>query len=212
MRSFSAVLAIATAAIACSDAAGPTAPEQAIPVIVAFGDSLTSGPGLPPEQTYPALLQQRSSSEGYAYRVVNAGRAGDTTSTALARLEAALVPDTQILILAIGINDGLRGVPPATVERNIGEMVERAKARDIQVLLCGMEAPPIGSFNYTIEFHRAFTRTAERYKLPLVPFFLLGIVGNNELNLDDTLHPNAAGHKVIAEAIWPRLRPLLVRR
>jgi acyl-CoA thioesterase-1 len=176
---------------------------------VAFGDSLTSGPGLRPEQRYPELLQDRLSAEDYSYRVVNAGVTGDTSTEALQRFDRALVADTQILILAIGINDGLRGVPVATVERNISAMIERAQARGIKVLLCGMEAPPVNGFDYTIEFHRLFTRLAERYNVTLVPFLLIGFIGNDELNVDDTLHPNAAGHKVIASAIWPYLRPLL---
>jgi acyl-CoA thioesterase I len=204
-------LALAIATIACNgDPGSPTAPGQPVPVIVAFGDSLTSGPGLRPDQTYPALLQQRISSEGYHYRVVNAGVTGDTTSEALPRFEQALVPDTRIVIIALGINDGLRGVPVATVERNITTMIERAQARNIKVLLCGMEAPPLGGFSYSIEFHRAFTRMADRFQLPLVPFFLLRVAGDPDLNLEDRFHPNAAGHRVIADTIWPYLRPMLL--
>ena len=202
-----AVLAI-VAAIGCNEDS-PTAPGKGPRVIVAFGDSLTSGPGLRPEETFPSLLQQRITREGHKYRVVNAGITGDTTSEALARFDAALVPDTKIVILAIGGNDGLRGVPTATVERNIAMMIERAQSRDIAVLLCQMEAPPVRGLIYTIEFHRLYTRLAERYKVPLVPFFLIGIIGNDELDLDDSLHPNAAGHKVIADTIWPYLRPML---
>jgi acyl-CoA thioesterase-1 len=183
---------------------GPTAS-----IIVAFGDSLTSGPGLRPDQTYPALLQQRISSEGGDYRVINAGVSGDTSTDALLRFDDALVADTRIVIIAIGANDGLRGVPVATVEGNIAAMIERAQARGINVLLCQMEAPPIGGLSYTIEFHRVYTRLADRYKVPLVPFVLLGVIGNDDLDLDDTLHPNAAGHKVIADTIWPYLRRML---
>jgi acyl-CoA thioesterase I len=204
-----AIALLATvAAIGCNEDS-PTAPGQGARVIVAFGDSLTSGPGLRLEETYPALLQRRISSEGREYRVLNAGVSGDTSSEALLRFDAALVPDTRIVILAIGANDGLRGVPVATVERNIAAMIERAQARDIAVLLCQMDAPPVRGITYTIEFHRIFARLADRYKVPLVPFFLLGIIGNEELDLDDTLHPNAAGHKVIADTIWPYLRPML---
>jgi len=208
MRWVAVALLVTSAAIGCSDDA-PTAPSPGTPVIVAFGDSLTSGPGLRPDQTYPALLQQRIANEGRDYRVVNAGVSGDTSSEALVRVDRALVPDTKIVIFAIGANDGLRGVPVATVERNIATMIERAQARGIAVLLCQMEAPPLGGLSYTIDFHRVFTRLAERYKVPLVPFFLLGIVGNDDLDLDDSLHPNAAGHKVIADTIWPHLRPML---
>lgn len=199
----------------CTSAAcngdGPTAPGAGAPVIVAFGDSLTSGPGLAPHQTYPALLQQRIAAEDRNYRVVNAGVNGDTSTEALRRFDTALVPDTRVLILAIGINDGLRGVAIQTVERNISTMIERARARDIRVLLCAMEAPPVGAggIRYTVEFHQMFTRLAERYSVPLVPFFLFGVIGNDVLDLDDSLHPNAAGHRIIADAIWPYLRPML---
>lgn len=195
----------------CSGDGVPTSPDGDVPIIVAFGDSLTSGPGLKPEETYPALLEQKVTAERRPHRVVNAGVSGDTTTAALRRFDAALVPDTAIVIIAIGINDGLRGVPVATVERNVAAMIERAQTRGIAVLLCGMEAPPVGpgGFNYTLDFHRIYTRLADRYKVPLVPFFLIGVVGNDELNLNDTLHPDAAGHRVMADAIWPYLRPML---
>lgn len=207
MRRLTVAVLATVVAIGCNDS--PTAPGQGTPVIVAIGDSLTSGPGLRADQTYPALLQQRIASEGREYRVVNAGVTGDTSSEALLRIDGALVPDTRIIILAIGGNDGLRRVPVATLERNISTMIERAQARNIDVLLCQMEAPPLGGLSYTIEFHRVYTRLAERYKVPLVPFFLAGIIGNGEFDLDDTLHPNAAGHKTIADTIWPHLRPML---
>ena len=211
MYGVSTALVLALAAIGCGgDRASPTSPGDSTPVIVAFGDSLTSGPGLTHAQTYPALLQQHILAEGLRFRVVNAGVTGDTTTEALRRFDAALVPEARIMILAIGINDGLRGVPVATVERNVMAMVERAKSRGITVLLCAMEAPPIGGLNYTIEFHRAFTRVADRHSVTLVPFFLLRIVGNPDLNLGDGFHPNAAGHRVIADALWPYLRPMLL--
>lgn len=199
---------VSIVASGCKDDS-PISPGRGAAGIVAFGDSLTSGPGLRPEQTYPALLQQRIAREGLEYRVVNAGVTGDTSAKALRRFDAALGPETRIVILAIGANDGLRGVPVSAVERNIAAMIERAQARDVAVLLCQMEAPPIGGFNYTIEFHRVFTRLADRYKVRLVPFFLMDILANDSLDLDDTFHPNAAGHKIIADTIWPHLRPML---
>jgi acyl-CoA thioesterase I len=208
MRWFVVALLVSLTAAGCEEDS-PTSPGQGAPVIVAFGDSLTSGPGLRPDQTYPALLQRRIAGEGRDHRVVNAGVTGDTSTEALRRFDASLVPGTKIVILAIGANDGLRGVPVATVEHNISSMIERAQARDIDVLLCQMDAPPVGGLTYTIEFHRVFTRLAERYKVPLVPFFLIGLVGNGEWDLDDTLHPNAAGHRAITDTIWPHLRPML---
>ncbi len=211
MRALLLLLIIATGTSRCNGDDGPTAPGAIAPVIVAFGDSLTSGPGLARDEAYPALLQRRLTAEQREYRVVNAGVTGETTTEAVLRFDGALVPGTKIVILAIGINDGLRGVPVNTVERNIATMIERGQARGIQVLLCGMEAPPVrpGGLIYTIDFHRIYTRLADRYRVPLVPFFLTGILGNDEWNLDDSLHPNAAGHRVIAEAIWPHLRPML---
>jgi acyl-CoA thioesterase-1 len=202
-------LIIAATSAACKENISPTARDSRTPVVVAFGDSLTSGPGLRPEQTYPALLQQRIADSGHKQRVINAGVSGDTSTEALRRFDASLVPDTHILILAIGINDGLRGVPVTTVERNISTMIERAQARSIRVLLCGMEAPPLGGLDYTIEFHRMFSRLRDRYNVTLVPFFLLNMVGNDGWDLDDTLHPTANGHRVIADTIWPYLRPML---
>jgi acyl-CoA thioesterase-1 len=208
-RSFLAGVFFAAAAVACNSQASPAAPDGGVPVVVALGDSLTSGPGLRPQETYPSLLQKRISDAGRNYNVTNAGVSGDTSSQALARFDEALVPGTRILVLAIGINDGLRGVPIESVERNISTMIERAQSRGIRVLLCAMEAPPVKGFNYSVEFHRLFTRLSERYQLPLVPFFLIGIVSNDGLDLDDTLHPTATGHRVIADAIWPYLRPML---
>jgi acyl-CoA thioesterase-1 len=209
MRGFLTGVFVAAVAVACNGQAQPTLPGAGVPVVVAFGDSLTSGPGVRAQDTYPSLLQKRISDAGRNYHVMNAGVSGDTSGEALARFDAALVPETRILVLAIGINDALRGVPIESVERNISTMIERAQARGIRVLLCAMEAPPVKGFNYSIEFHRLFTRLSERYQLPLVPFFLVGIVSNDGLDLDDTLHPTATGHRVIADAIWPYLRPML---
>ena len=191
--------------------AAPPVPTDQKPVIVALGDSLTSGPGLQPDDTYPALLQRKIEAKGYDFRVVNAGVSGDTSTGALGRVDQALVPDARVLILALGINDGLRGVPVATVERNLTTIIERARSQKIDVLLCQMEAPPVNGFGYTVEFHRLFTRLATRYTLPLVPFFLLNVAGDPALNLPDRVHPNGDGHKLIAEAIWTHLEPLLVR-
>lgn len=186
-------------------------PPQSIrtPVVVAFGDSLTSGPGLQRDQTYPALLQRKMAAKGYKFRVVNAGVSGNTSTRALRRIDKVLIADTRILIVALGINDGLRGVPVATVERNLTTIIERARSRKIEVLLCQMEAPPVNGFSYTLEFHRLFARLAARYKLPLVPFFLYGVAGDPELNLPDGIHPNAEGHKLMADTVWTYLEPLL---
>lgn len=179
------------------------------PIVVALGDSLTSGHGLRPEETYPALLQERIRAARYPHRVLNAGVSGDTSSDAVRRLDRALVPDTQILIVALGANDGLRGMPIATIRQNLSTIIETAQARGIRVLLCGMETPPSRGWNYTVEFHRIFPDLAVRYNVALMPFLLDGVALLPDFNLEDGFHPNAAGHRRMAENMWPYLEPLL---
>lgn len=206
-----ALLAVVLAAPACgSDSpAAPSDPAAAPPVVVAFGDSLTAGPGLDPGEAYPAVLERMARTAGYPHKFVNAGVSGDTTTGARRRLDAALAPGPQVLIVALGANDGLRGVPIATVKDNLAFMIETAQARGIRVLLCGMETPPTRGWDYTIEFHRIFPELAARYGVPLMPFLLTGVVGNPDMNLADGWHPNAAGARRIAENMWPSLEPLL---
>jgi acyl-CoA thioesterase-1 len=184
-------------------------PDLVTPFVVALGDSLTAGPGVRPEEAYPALLQQRVTAAGYRHRVVNAGVSGDTTADAVRRLDRAMVSDTRVLIVALGANDGLRGVPIDSIRRNLSDIIERAQARGIRVLLCGMETPPSRGWNYTVEFHRIFPDIAARYDVPLMPFLLDGVVLLPDFNLEDGFHPNAAGHRRMAENIWPYLEPLL---
>lgn len=206
-----ALLAVVLAAPACGSGspAAPSDPAAAPPVVVAFGDSLTAGPGLDPGEAYPAVLERMARTAGYPHKFVNAGVSGDTTTGARRRLDAALAPDPQVLIVALGANDGLRGVPIATVRDNLAFMIETAQARGIRVLLCGMETPPTRGWDYTIEFHRIFPELAARYGVPLMPFLLTGVVGNPDMNLADGWHPNAAGARRIAENMWPSLEPLL---
>ena len=179
------------------------------PVVVALGDSLTAGPGLSPSSAYPALLQQRAVDAGYPHRVINAGVLGDTTADGLRRLDAALTADTRVLVVALGANDGLQGVPVATVKRNLTDIIERAKGRTIRVLLAGMEAPPTHGFQYSVDFHFIFPDLAQQFDVPLMPFLLAGVFGEPSLNLPDGFHPNAAGMRVIADGMWPYLEPLL---
>lgn len=195
--------------VAC-DSNGPTQPSnpEERPVVVALGDSLTAGPGLRASETWPALIQERIRAAGFPHDVVNAGVSGDTTADGVARLDRALVPRTTVLMLALGANDGLRGEPLANVERNLATIIERAQARNIKVLLCGMETPPSHGWQYTLDFHDIYPRLAARYDLPLMPFLLAGVVGRPELTLDG-FHPNAAGMRIIAENLWPHLEEML---
>ena len=191
-------------------APGPTAPGPTeTPVVVALGDSLTEGPELRESDAYPALLQERIRAAGLPHVVINAGISDETTADGLARLDRELVPNTRVLIVALGANDGIRRLPVSDVERNLATIIERAQGRSIRVLLAGMEAIPNHGLSYSLQFHEIYPRLASRYNVPLMPFLLAGVFGRPELNLADGLHPNAAGMRVIAENLWPYLEPLL---
>jgi acyl-CoA thioesterase I len=183
--------------------------SNAAPVVVILGDSLTAGFGLSSNEAYPSLLQERARAAGYPHRIVNAGVSGDTTTDALNRYERELVPDTRVLVVALGANDGLRGHPTDTIKANLRKILERARSRDIRVLLCGMDTPPSHGWDYSIRFHNIFPDLAREYNVPLMPFLLTGVFGDESLNLPDGFHPNAAGARVIANQMWPYLEPLL---
>ena len=176
--------------------------------IVALGDSLTSGHRLPAADAYPALLEADLQLAGVPALVLNHGVNGDTTGGALRRLDAALAEAPHILIVALGANDGLRGVPVAQVRSNLERIIEQAQARGVSVLLVGMEALPLYGWQYTIDFHHVFPALAEKFGVPLVPFMLNGVLGNPDLMSRDGIHPNAAGARAIAANIFPHLRPL----
>jgi len=186
-------------------------PASARPKIVALGDSLTAGRGVPADKAWPSLVQARLNDDALDFTVVNAGVSGDTSGGAVRRFERVLDSDVRILIVALGANDGLRGVRLATVEDNLSAIITAAQQRGIQVLLCGMETPPLHGWEYTVGFHELFPRLAARYDVPLVPFLLTGVALARDMNLEDGVHPNAAGARVIADNVWPRLEPMLRR-
>jgi acyl-CoA thioesterase-1 len=202
-----AVLLLALIAALPAQAAKSSSPLK----IVAFGDSLTSGHGLGRTEAYPSILQVKLKSAGLPVTVINKGVSGDTTARALRRLNSALEEQPQILILELGVNDGLRGVPVPQVKANLAAMIETAQAQDIQVLLCAMEALPLQGWQYTIDFHRMYDELAARYGVPLVPFVMNGVLGNRDLISDDGVHPNAAGARAIAETIWEYVQPMARR-
>ena len=176
--------------------------------IVALGDSLTSGHGLGRSHAYPAVLEASLREAGLPYVVVNHGVSGDTTAGGLRRVRAALAEKPRILIVALGANDGLRGVPVATVKRNLEQIIEAAQAEGVSVLLCGMDALPLYGWQYTMDFHNIYPELAKKYGVPLVPFLLTGVVANQAMLLPDMIHPNIAGARAIATNIWPYLQPL----
>jgi acyl-CoA thioesterase-1 len=177
--------------------------------IVCLGDSLTSGHGIGTAVAYPALLHQRVRRAGFPYEVVNAGVARETSAHARARLDRALEGDVRVLVVALGANDGLRGVPVAQLTANLSHIIEAAQKRDIAVLLCGMEALPIYGWSYTAAFRQAYVDLAARYAISLVPFILMNVLGNSGLMQADHAHPNADGARAIADVIWPYLECVL---
>src|SRR2546423_719011 len=190
-------------------AAGPVVGTGNRPRIVALGDSLTSGRGIGTDRAYPALIQQRLDAAGPDYALVNAGGSGDTSTRAVRRFERALDGDVRILVIALGANDGLRGVPVDQLKSNLSRIIEAAQARGITVLLCGMEALPIYGWDYSVAFHNAYRELADRYAVKLVPFILMNVIGNPALMQPDHAHPNAAGARAIADNIWPYLEEVL---
>jgi acyl-CoA thioesterase-1 len=195
------LLGLAVSAIALQDGGANRTPR-----IVVLGDSLTSGHGIGQANAFPSVLQRRLDQAGEAFRVVNAGVAGDTSAGALHRLPSLLTDDVEILIVVLGANDGLRGVPIAQIEANLKRIIERAQARGITVLLCEMAVPPLYGWNYMVAFHRLFGSLAASYGIPLVPFMLKNIIGRADMFQADRLHPNAAGARAVADHVWPHLQ------
>jgi acyl-CoA thioesterase-1 len=178
---------------------------------VVFGDSLTAGLGLEPSQAYPALLQQRIDAAGFDYEVVNAGVSGDTSAGGLSRVDWVLGPDVRVLVVAFGGNDGLRGLPAAELKRNLKEIIHRAQAKHVNVVLVGMEAPPNLGKAYTDGFRDVYASLAREAHIPFVPFLLAGVAGVASLNQADGIHPTAEGARLAADNVWPLLQPLLER-
>jgi acyl-CoA thioesterase-1 len=201
---------------ATSAPAAPAAMERpaarARPRIVFLGDSLTAGLGLAPEESVPALVQKRLDAEGYEYEVVNAGVSGDTSAGGLSRLDWSLDGDVRVLVIELGGNDGLRGLPVAGMRRNLDEIITRAKKRGVDVLLTGMEAPPSHGEAYTADFRQTFRDLAREHEVAFMPFFLEGVAGIDALNQGDRIHPNPDGARLIERKIWGSLEPLLDAR
>lgn len=185
----------------------PIAPST--PRIVVLGDSLTAGLGIPRDEAYPAVLQRKLHEAGSTLEVVNAGVSGDTTADGLRRTSWALDGDVRLLIVALGANDGLRGLPPAQMKANLQSIIHRARQRAIPVLLVGMEAPPNYGEQYAASFRQVFQDLARENKVTLVPFLLDGVAGFPDLNQSDGIHPTSAGAARIADHLWPTLQTMI---
>lgn len=186
------------------------APLHAEPIrLVAFGDSLTAGLGLPAKDAFPAKLQAALKAKGHDVVIENAGVSGDTTSAGLSRLDWSVPEGTQGVILELGANDALRGLDPSIAEKSLDAILARLKERGIPVLLAGMVAPPNLGGGYGERFNAIYPRLAGKYGVPLYPFFLDGVAGQAKLNQPDGIHPTAAGVDVIVERITPAVESWL---
>ena len=194
--------------------AKPTPSEtDSRPAIIAFGDSLSEGLGVEPGKSFPDQLQRKLDKQGYRYRVVNMGVSGDTSTGGLGRIDYAISMKPEIVILELGGNDGLRGVPVASTKANLERMITAFQSAGASVLLAGMTLPPNYGPDYIRQFESAYRDLAAKYKLPLIPFLMQDIASRmgtqKGLMQRDGIHPTAEGHLIIADTVYRFLTPLL---
>ena len=179
--------------------------------ILFFGNSLTAGYGLEPEESFAGIIQQRIDSLGLDYQVINGGLSGETTASGLNRLDWFLEEEPFIFILELGGNDGLRGIAVSETKKNLQQIIHliQNKYPNTQILLAGMQIPPNMGQTYSQEFMAIFPELAEEENVLLIPFLLEGVAGEATLNLPDGIHPSKEGHKIVAETVWNHLEPML---
>jgi acyl-CoA thioesterase-1 len=179
--------------------------------IIFFGNSLTAGYGLDPDQAFPALIGRRLDSLHLPYKVINAGISGETTADGKSRLNWTLHQPADIFFLELGANDGLRGIPVTDTRDNLQSIIDTVHTRypSCKILLAGMHVPPSMGSTYANTFHEIFAQLAARNKTALIPFILDGVGGNTSLNQGDGIHPNYTGEKMVTETVWKALQPLL---
>ncbi|HVS65185.1 MAG TPA: arylesterase [Thermoanaerobaculia bacterium] len=202
-----------------ADVAPPDEPDQPkerdpLPAVVFLGDSLTAGHGLAAEEAYPSLIQQRLEEQGLPFRVVNAGVSGDTSAGGASRIDWLLRRPVAVLFLALGANDGLRGLPLGQTEEFLDDILSRTRDEypNADLVVAGMMMPPNLGLEYTADFQELFPRVAARHDATLLPFLLEGVAADPALNQADGIHPTADGQRLIAEHVWQVLEPILERR
>ena len=180
-------------------------------VILFLGDSITVGLGLDPLEAFPALIQQKIDAQRWNFHVINAGQSGDTSAGGLSRLDWLLKNRIDVLVLELGGNDGLRGLPVATTRKNLQAIIDRTKARypEAKVIIAGMKIPPNMGGDYSRKFEAVFADLAKKNNASLIPFVLEGVGGVPNLNLPDGIHPNAKGQQRVAANVWKVLEPVL---
>jgi acyl-CoA thioesterase-1 len=190
-------------------AATPAA--DARPRVIVLGDSLTAGLGLTPTDSFPAVLQRKIDAAHLSFQIVNAGVSGDTSAGGLRRLDWSMHDGARVLIVALGANDGLRGLPVREMKQNLAQIIEAAQAKQMVVILAGMEAPPNYGGEYAAAFRQAYRDLAKQYNVRFVPFLLDRVAGQASLNQADGIHPNLRGAEIVADTIWTALKPELDR-
>jgi acyl-CoA thioesterase-1 len=190
--------------------AASATPAETLPKIVAFGDSLTAGYGLSPNESYPVLLQKMLDADGFKYEVVNAGVSGDTSAGGVRRIDWSLdAGGVRFVIVELGANDFLRGQPIAETKKNLAAIIERSKSRGARVLLAGMYTTTDSGQDYERQIDEAYKSLAKEQGVALIPFFLEGVAGKSELNQQDGIHPNAEGTRLVAATVYRYLKPML---
>lgn len=182
---------------------------EAPPVILALGDSLTVGLGVPEQENYPSRLKYFLKEKGYPHVIINAGVSGDTTAGGLRRLTWLMKMNPKIVIIALGANDGFRGLPVADIYSNLKQIIQLSQEHHARVLLVGMKVPPNYGEQYSNQFEYVFARLAKEHNLPFIPFMLEGVAAKKELNQPDGIHPLGAGYKIVANTVWKTLEPML---
>src|SRR5690625_2797469 len=182
--------------------------------VLFFGDSLTAGYGIEPEETYPALIQKKIDDLGWKVGTVNAGLSGETSAGGLRRVNWILRQPIDVFVLELGANDGLRGIETEETEKNLQAILDRVieQNRQTELVIAGMQVPPNMGEKYAEKFSEIFPRLAEKNDAALIPFLLEDVGGIPELNLPDGVHPTAEGHRIMAEPVWKTLQPILARK
>jgi acyl-CoA thioesterase I len=190
---------------------GLTAAGRSPRTILFLGDSITAGYGLELSEAYPALIQQRINENGLNFKVINAGQSGDTSAGGLGRMDWLLKNKVDILVLELGANDGLRGLPVEVTRKNLQAIIDRARGRypQIRIVIAGMKIPPNMGAQYSRDFEAMFASLSKKNNAALIPFILEGVGGVSKMNLPDGIHPTAKGHAIVAENVWRVLEPIL---
>ena len=179
--------------------------------LVFLGDSLTAGLGLQPSEAFPALIAEKIRAAGLPFQIENAGLSGDTSAGALRRIDWLLQRPINVLVIELGGNDGLRGLPIKSLKTNLQAIIDKVKAKNptVKIVIAGMQIPPNLGAEYAANFERVYAELARENNAVLIPFLLEGVGGHRDLNQQDMIHPNAAGHRMVADLVWRTLEPIL---